>query len=56
MFTDMPRETDVIQHRVKLTDHTLIRCKPYALLYAVREELCKEVNSICHHSLEEGWF
>ena len=46
MFTDMPGETDVIQHGVKLTDHTLIRCKPYALLYAVREELCKEVNSM----------
>ena len=26
--TDMPRETDVIQHRVKLTDDTPICCKP----------------------------
>ena len=26
VFTDKPRETDVIQHRVKLTDDTPIRC------------------------------
>ena len=32
VFTDMPGETDVIQHRVKLIDDTLIRCKPYPLL------------------------
>ena len=28
VFTDMPGETDVIQHRVKLTDDTPIHCKP----------------------------
>ena len=26
VFTDMPIETDVIQHRVKLTNDTTIRC------------------------------
>ena len=31
VFTDMPGETDVIQHKVKLTDDTPIRCKPYPL-------------------------
>ena len=30
LFTDMPRETDVIQHRLKLTDDTPICCKPYS--------------------------
>ena len=34
VFTDMPGETDV-----KLTDNTPIRCKPYVLLYAMREEM-----------------
>ena len=29
VFTDMPGETDVIQHKVRLTDDTPIRCKPY---------------------------
>ena len=31
VFTDMPSETDVIQHRVKVTDDTHIRCRPYPL-------------------------
>ena len=39
VFTEMSGETDVIQHRVKLTDDTLIRCKTYLLPYAMREEL-----------------
>ena len=30
IFTDMPGETDVIQHKVNLT-YTPIRCKPYPL-------------------------
>ena len=46
VFTDMPEETDVIQHRVKLIDDTPIRCKPYPLLYAMREELRNEVDSM----------
>ena len=28
VFTDMPRETDVIQHQIKLIDDTSIRCMP----------------------------
>ena len=36
----------VIQHRVKLTDDTPIRCKPYRLLHAMREELQNEVDSM----------
>ena len=46
LFTDMPRKTDVIQHRVKLTDDTPIGCKPYPLPYAMREELRNEVDSM----------
>ena len=37
VFTDMPGETDVIQHQIRLTDDTPIRCKPYPLPYAMRE-------------------
>ena len=46
VFTDMPGETDVIQHRMKLTDDTPIRCKPYPLSYAMREELRNKVDSM----------
>ena len=42
VFTDVPGETDVIQHKIKLTDDTPIRCKPYPLPYAMREELWKD--------------
>ena len=46
VFTDMPGETGVIQHKVKLTDDTPICCKPYSLPYATREELRNEVYSM----------
>ena len=46
VFTDMHGETDVIQHRVKLTDDTPIRCKSYPLPYIMREELRNEVDSM----------
>ena len=46
VITDMPGETDVIQHRVKLADDTPIGCKPYPLPYAMREALRNEVDSM----------
>ena len=46
VFTDMPGETDVIQHQIRLTDDTPIRCKPYPLLYAMQEELRSEVDTM----------
>ena len=42
VFTDMPGETNVIQHRVKLTDDTPICCKQYTM----REELQNEMDSM----------
>ena len=42
----MPGETDVLQHRVKLTDDTPICCKPYPLPCAMREELPNEMDSM----------
>ena len=46
VFTDMPGETDVIQHQIRLTDDTPIRCKPYPLPYAMQEELRNEVDTM----------
>ena len=42
----MPGETDVIQHRVKRTYDTPVRCKPYPLPYSMREKLRNEVGSM----------
>ena len=36
----------MIQYRMKLTDDTLIQCKPYPSPYATREELRHEVDSM----------
>ena len=52
VFTDMPGETDVIQHQIRLTDDTPIRCKPYALPYAMREELRNEVDTMLEMGVE----
>ena len=41
VFTDMPGETDVIQHQIRLTDDTPIRCKPYPLPYELFGRLRK---------------
>ena len=46
VFTNISGETDVIRHQIELTDDTPIRCKPYPLPYATREELRNEVDSI----------
>ena len=46
VFTDMTGETNVIQHRVKLTADTPIHGKPNPLPYAMREELQNEVDSM----------
>ena len=46
VFTDMPLETDVIQQQIRLADDTPIRCKPYPLPYAMREELRIEVDTL----------
>ena len=46
VFTDKPGETDVIQHQLRLTDDMPIRCKPYPLPYAIREELRNKVDPL----------
>ena len=40
------RYPDVIQHQIKLTDDTRIRCKPYPLPYVVREELRNKMDTM----------
>ena len=59
----MPGETNVIQHRLKLTYDTPICRKPYRLPYAMRKELLNEVDSmlemgvVCHqhHVKRRSW-
>ena len=46
VFTDLPGKTDLIKHRVELTENEPIRSKPYPLPYAVREELRGEIREM----------
>ena len=43
IFTDIPGKTSVIEHRMRLIDDCPIRCRPYALPYAVRGEIQEEI-------------
>ena len=49
ILTDIPDKTSIIEQRVHLADDRPIRCRPYALLYAVlgeiQEEIQKMINS-----------
>ena len=42
VFTNMPVKTDVIQHQIKLTGDTPIRCKLYPFPYACYERRTEE--------------
>ena len=45
IFTDLPGKTNLIQHKICLTDNTPIKSKPYPLPYAMREELKGEIGT-----------
>ena len=45
-FTDIPGKTSIIEQRVHLVDDSPIRCRPYALSYAVREEIQEEIQEM----------
>ena len=46
IFTEIPGEASVIEHKIDLTDDRPIRCKPYPLLYAKRGEIRKELKNM----------
>ena len=42
VFSDIPGKTDMIEHKIELTDNNPVRCRPYPLPYALRENLKKK--------------
>ena len=38
--------TDIVQHQVKLTSNTPVRCKPYRLPYVTRQVLKKDIREM----------
>lgn len=46
VFTDVPKRTDVIQHKVKTTTDKPVYKKPYPLPYALRDRVQKEIDDM----------
>jgi len=47
IFSDLPGLTQVVEHKILLTDHNPIRCKPYPIPFALRETVKSEVEEMC---------
>ena len=45
-FTEIPGKASVIEHKIDLTDDSLIRCEPYPLLYAKRGEIREKIKNM----------
>ena len=46
IFTEVPGKANIIEHKIDLTDDRPIRCKSYALPYAVREDIREEIKNM----------
>ena len=42
VFSDISSKTNIIEHKMELTDNNLVRSRPYSLPYAMRENLKNE--------------
>ena len=46
VFSDIPGKTNMIEHKIELTDNNPVRSRPYPLPYAMRENLKKEIEDM----------
>ena len=46
VFSDTPGKTDMIEHKIELTDNNPVRSRPYPLSYALRENLKREIEDM----------
>ena len=44
VFLDIPGKTDIIEHKIKLTNNNPVRSRPYPLAYALRENLKRDTR------------
>jgi len=44
IFSDLPGKTDVIEHRIVLTDGNPVRSKPYPVSHALKDDIIEEVK------------
>lgn len=53
IFSDKPGKTQLCEFTVALRDHTLIQIRAYMLLYAKRDAVKREVNSMFESGMIE---
>ena len=46
VFSDIPGKTNMIEHKIELTDNNPIKSRPYPLPYAMRKILKKEIEDM----------
>ena len=46
VFSDVPGKTDVIEHKIELSDDEPVSSRPYHLSYAVRQDLKEEIDDM----------
>jgi len=46
IFSDRPGVTNVIEHRIQLIDDNPVRCKPYPVPHALKNEIIEEVKEM----------
>ena len=46
VFSNIPGKTDMIEHKIELTDNNPVRSRPYPLPYAMRENLKREIQDM----------
>ena len=46
VFTDIPGSTDIAEHDIVLTSQQPVRCRPYPVPYALKQEIKKEIDNM----------
>ena len=46
IFSDVPSKTNMIKHKIELTENNLVKSRPYPLPYAMKENLKKEIEEM----------
>ena len=46
VFLDIPGKTNIVEHKIELTDNNPVRSRPYPLRHTMRENLKKEIGDM----------
>ena len=46
VFSDIPDKTDMIEHKIELSDNNPVRFRPYPLPHALRKNFKREIEDM----------